>query len=48
MQTVVETPTYLRDARRADLSDDEMAEITKSIAASPSAGDLIKGTGWRA
>ncbi|HSL80573.1 MAG TPA: type II toxin-antitoxin system RelE/ParE family toxin [Pseudolabrys sp.] len=45
MHTVVETSTYLRDARRVGLSDDETAEIAKLIAASPSAGDLIKGTG---
>lgn len=41
MQTVVQTPTYLADAKAAGVSDDELS----AIAAEPEAGDLIVGTG---
>jgi hypothetical protein len=45
MQTVVETETYLRDAKAAKLSDDECKEIVNFIAANPGAGHEIPGTG---
>src|SRR5215471_17740985 len=45
MQTVVETPGYLRDAQALDLSDDERAAIVTWIAAHPDAGAVIEGTG---
>src|SRR5690348_2411725 len=45
MQTVIETPSYLADCRRAALSDKELADIVATISAAPSAGDLIPGTG---
>lgn len=44
MQTVVETPTYLR-AAGAFYSEEEREEIVLTIAADPEAGDLIPGTG---
>lgn len=45
MQTVVQTPQFLRDAADAGLSDDEIATITATIASNPLAGDLMPGTG---
>lgn len=45
MQTVIETPSYLADCRRAALSDEAMSDIVATIAADPVAGDLIPGTG---
>ena len=45
MQTVVETESYLRDAKATGLSDDERKEIVDFIAAHPDAGNEIPGTG---
>jgi len=45
MQTVVETESYLRDAKATRLSDDERKEIVDFIAAQPDAGHEIPGTG---
>ncbi len=45
MHTVVMTMTFLRDAREAGLSDDEVLEIATTVAADPLAGDLMPGTG---
>lgn len=45
MQTVIETPSFLRDAKSAGLSDEERSEIISFIASRPEAGDEIKGTG---
>jgi len=44
MQTVVETPTYLK-AASALFSDAERADIVSTIASDPEAGDLMPGTG---
>lgn len=44
MQTVVETPTYLK-AAEAFYSEAERDEIVRTIAAHPEAGDLMPGTG---
>lgn len=45
MQTVVETPTFLNEARSLGLADEERLAIVTWIAANPMAGDLIEGTG---
>jgi len=45
MQSVIETPDYLADAKRAGLSQDEREEIVEYIARNPEAGDLIQGSG---
>jgi hypothetical protein len=45
MQSVVETPDYLRDARAAGIGEDEGRSIVNFIAANPQAGDLIVGSG---
>lgn len=42
--TVIETPTFTSKAKRL-LSDEEIAALTGLIAANPTAGDLIPGTG---
>jgi hypothetical protein len=45
MQTVVETPDYLRDAKAAGVGDKDRQSIVDYIAANPRAGDLIVGSG---
>jgi len=45
MHAVIETPTYLADAKAAGVSDDERDHIVTVIAKAPRAGDLIPGTG---
>lgn len=45
MQTVVETPSYLGDAKALGLTETERAAIVAWIAANPEAGDVIEGTG---
>lgn len=45
MQTVVETPDYLHDAKAAGVGDDERRSIVEHVAANPKAGDLIVGSG---
>ena len=45
MQSVVETPTFLSDAKHAGMTGDERASLVTFVAANPQAGDLIVGTG---
>jgi len=45
MQTVIETPFFLADAKAAGVTDDERRAIVEIIAAEPEAGDVIPGTG---
>jgi hypothetical protein len=45
VQTVVETPAFLGDARSLGLSDGQRLAIVTWIAANPEAGDVIAGTG---
>jgi hypothetical protein len=45
MFTIVETPSFLADAKNAGLSDVERIEIVDFIAANPMAGDEIAGSG---
>lgn len=45
MHAVIETPTYLSDAKAAGVSEGEREHIVNLIAAGPLAGDLIPGTG---
>ena len=45
MQTVVETPAFLRSAAHAGMTGDEVARVVDFLAANPEAGDEIKGTG---
>ena len=45
MQTVVETPAFLSDARSLRLSEADRLDIVTWIAANPAAGDVIEGAG---
>jgi hypothetical protein len=45
MHTVIETPRFLASADRDGLDDEERASIVTLIAANPSLGELIPGTG---
>ena len=45
MQTVIETPGFLADCRRADLPEDEVFDIVVAVSKHPMAGDKIPGTG---
>jgi hypothetical protein len=44
MQTVVETPVYLKSAAKL-FSDKERADIVAMVASDPSCGDVMAGTG---
>lgn len=43
MQTVAETPEYIRRAEKL-LADDERRDVLNYLAAHPKAGDLMEGT----
>jgi hypothetical protein len=45
VQTVIETPGYLADAKHEGMTSEEMAAAVDLIAARPHAGDLIVGSG---
>lgn len=45
MQTVIETPEFLRRAKECGVSDEERIEIVDFIAANPMAGVEVSGTG---
>ncbi|MBU4525073.1 MAG: type II toxin-antitoxin system RelE/ParE family toxin [Proteobacteria bacterium] len=45
MITVVETPTFLKDVKRADLSEDKHRELVNFLATYPEAGVMMEGTG---
>lgn len=45
LQTVIETPDYLADARSAGLTDDERRRIVDYLAERPEAGTPIPGAG---
>lgn len=45
MHTVIETPTFLRKALEAGMSEMERFELVSSLGEEPALGDLIKGTG---
>jgi hypothetical protein len=42
--TVIETPSFLRDAKRL-LNDEERREIIAFLAQNPNVGSVLKGTG---
>jgi hypothetical protein len=42
---IIETPTYLADAKAAGVSEDELRAIATNISLAPIVGDLIPGTG---
>ncbi len=45
MHIVVETPTYQRSAERAGLTEAERTAIVTLLAADPTAGEVMEGTG---
>lgn len=45
MQTVLLTPTFLRQANAVGLDEEELQEIVTAIATEPLSGDLVAGTG---
>ncbi|MCR2833597.1 type II toxin-antitoxin system RelE/ParE family toxin [Parerythrobacter lacustris] len=45
MQTVIETESYLRDAKNAKMSEEERTAAVDLVAADPEAGDVMQGTG---
>jgi hypothetical protein len=45
VQTVIETPEFLRRAKECGVSDEERTEIVNFIAANPMAGVEVSGTG---
>lgn len=45
MHTVVETPTFIRHAKKASVTDEELVAIITFLAWHPAAGDEIRGTG---
>jgi mRNA-degrading endonuclease RelE of RelBE toxin-antitoxin system len=45
MHTVVETPSYLADAKAARLSERERDAVVEIVANNPEAGNEISGTG---
>ena len=45
MQTVVETPVFIRSAAQAKVSEAELDEIRTLVAENPTAGDAMPGTG---
>lgn len=45
MRSVIETEFYLRDAKNAGMSEDEMTAAVDFVAADPEAGDVMQSTG---
>ena len=45
MQTVIETESYLREAKDAKMSDDERTSAVDLVAANPEVGIVMQGTG---
>lgn len=45
MHTVVETPVFIRSAKRVGVTNEELDAIRTVLAQSPDAGDEISGTG---
>ncbi|MGB8316338.1 MAG: type II toxin-antitoxin system RelE/ParE family toxin [Aestuariivirga sp.] len=45
MQTVLLTPTFLRQVNAVGLDEDELQEIVTVIATEPLSGDLVAGAG---
>lgn len=45
MHTVVETPSFIRHAKKAGVTNEELAFIITFLAQHPAAGDEIRGTG---
>jgi hypothetical protein len=45
MQTVIETPEFIKHAKRADVTNEELEHMRDFLARTPDAGDDISGAG---
>ena len=45
MQSVIETDSYLRDAKDAGMAEDERNAAVDLVSTDPEAGDVMQGTG---
>ncbi len=45
MQTVIETDSYLRDAKQVGMTEDERNAAVDFVATNPDGGDVMQGTG---
>jgi hypothetical protein len=45
MQTVVETPNFIKAAKSSGMSDDEVRALVNTLASDSEAGEMIVGTG---
>ena len=45
MQSVIETPSFLADAKEAGMDADEREAVVLFLSANPQAGDVMAGTG---
>jgi hypothetical protein len=45
MQSVVQTPVFLSDAKAAGMDQEEVDGVVAHLAANPTAGDMMEGTG---
>jgi hypothetical protein len=45
MQTVVETPTFIKSAKSCGMSETEVQAIVEKLAGNPAGGDEMAGTG---
>ena len=43
--TVIETPTFIKDVKRAGLGEEEHRSLINFLAANPTAGVVLEGTG---
>jgi hypothetical protein len=45
MHTIIETPTYLSDAKYVGLDEDDRNRVLEVLARNPTLGDLVEGSG---
>ena len=45
MHTIVETPVFIRSAKKARVTEEELRDIIEFLARTPDAGDEMAGTG---
>ncbi len=45
LMTVIETPEFIKDVKRSSMSVEEHRELINFLAANPTAGVLLEGTG---
>jgi hypothetical protein len=45
VQTVVQTPTFIKRAARFGMTEEEIQVVVNTLASNPMIGDLIVGTG---